>query len=270
LAALIDDINASGYGLTLGIHSRIDQTVALVSSRARVGNIYVNRNMVGAVVGVQPFGGEGKSGTGPKAGGPLYLKRLQRHPPALLQQGKGATPALAALQDWAKSHGHQRILKLAEHYMRSSLFGSTLLLAGPTGERNTLTFAARGALLCLAATQGGLLNQMAAALATGNRVLLPRQAEALIPPGLPETVKQQILWFLDLASCAVPFQVALVETALAADVKIALAARPGLLVTTLDSTEEDAIALWRLVAERALCVNTTAAGGNASLMTLEL
>jgi RHH-type proline utilization regulon transcriptional repressor/proline dehydrogenase/delta 1-pyrroline-5-carboxylate dehydrogenase len=174
------------------------------------------------------------------------------------------------LQDWAKSHGHQRIFKLAEHYMCSSLYGSTLLLAGPTGERNTLAFAARGALLCLAATRGGLLNQMAAALATGNLVLLPRQAEALIPPGLPEAVKQQILWFLDLASCAVPFQVALVETALAADVKIALAARPGLLVTTLDSTEEDPIALWRLVAERALCVNTTAAGGNASLMTLEL
>ncbi|HJV93654.1 MAG TPA: bifunctional proline dehydrogenase/L-glutamate gamma-semialdehyde dehydrogenase PutA, partial [Azonexus sp.] len=76
LAALIEAINATGYGLTLGVHSRIDETLALVTEHARVGNIYVNRNMVGAVVGVQPFGGEGLSGSGPKAGGPLYLPRL--------------------------------------------------------------------------------------------------------------------------------------------------------------------------------------------------
>ena len=67
--AMIDAINATGYGLTLGVHSRIDQTVDLVLERARAGNIYVNRNMIGAVVGVQPFGGERLSGTGPKAGG---------------------------------------------------------------------------------------------------------------------------------------------------------------------------------------------------------
>jgi RHH-type proline utilization regulon transcriptional repressor/proline dehydrogenase/delta 1-pyrroline-5-carboxylate dehydrogenase len=76
---VIDAINATGYGLTLGVHSRIDETIDFITERAHVGNIYVNRNIVGAVVGVQPFGGEGKSGTGPKAGGPLYLKRLQQH-----------------------------------------------------------------------------------------------------------------------------------------------------------------------------------------------
>ena len=69
-------INATGYGLTLGVHSRIDQTVERVLERARAGNIYVNRNMIGAVVGVQPFGGERLSGTGPKAGGPHYLARF--------------------------------------------------------------------------------------------------------------------------------------------------------------------------------------------------
>jgi RHH-type proline utilization regulon transcriptional repressor/proline dehydrogenase/delta 1-pyrroline-5-carboxylate dehydrogenase len=72
----IDAINGTGYGLTLGIHSRIDQTIEKVVQRARVGNIYVNRNMIGAVVGVQPFGGERLSGTGPKAGGPHYLPRF--------------------------------------------------------------------------------------------------------------------------------------------------------------------------------------------------
>ena len=76
LDAVVDAINATGYGLTLGIHSRIDETVQYIASRAKVGNCYVNRNMIGAVVGVQPFGGEGLSGTGPKAGGPHYLMRF--------------------------------------------------------------------------------------------------------------------------------------------------------------------------------------------------
>ena len=76
LDELVDAINATGYGLTLGIHTRIDSTVARIRSRARVGNLYVNRNMIGAVVGVQPFGGTGLSGTGPKAGGPHYLHRF--------------------------------------------------------------------------------------------------------------------------------------------------------------------------------------------------
>jgi RHH-type proline utilization regulon transcriptional repressor/proline dehydrogenase/delta 1-pyrroline-5-carboxylate dehydrogenase len=73
---VVDAVNAAGYGLTLGIHSRVETTIRQITARARVGNIYVNRNMIGAVVGVQPFGGEGLSGTGPKAGGPGLLRRL--------------------------------------------------------------------------------------------------------------------------------------------------------------------------------------------------
>ncbi len=73
---VVDAINRSGYGLTLGIHSRIEETIRAIRARARVGNVYVNRNQIGAVVGVQPFGGEGLSGTGPKAGGPHYLFRF--------------------------------------------------------------------------------------------------------------------------------------------------------------------------------------------------
>jgi len=76
LDQVIDAINSTGYGLTLGIHSRIDETVERIAARARVGNVYVNRNQVGAVVGVQPFGGQRLSGTGPKAGGPHYLPRF--------------------------------------------------------------------------------------------------------------------------------------------------------------------------------------------------
>jgi len=76
LDKVVKDINATGYGLTFGIHSRIQETVNFFKKHVRVGNIYVNRNIVGAVVGVQPFGGQGLSGTGPKAGGPFYLHRL--------------------------------------------------------------------------------------------------------------------------------------------------------------------------------------------------
>ena len=76
LEEVLDSINAVGYGLTLGIHTRIDGTARRVHERLHVGNTYVNRNMIGAVVGVQPFGGEGLSGTGPKAGGPRYLHRF--------------------------------------------------------------------------------------------------------------------------------------------------------------------------------------------------
>ncbi len=76
LETLLDDLAGNGTALTLGIHSRIDGTVARIATRLPHGNVYVNRNMIGAVVGVQPFGGSGLSGTGPKAGGPDYLRRL--------------------------------------------------------------------------------------------------------------------------------------------------------------------------------------------------
>ena len=73
---LCEEINELGYGLTLGIHSRIDNTINTIIKNVNIGNIYINRDIVGAVVGSQPFGGHGKSGTGPKAGGPQYLKSL--------------------------------------------------------------------------------------------------------------------------------------------------------------------------------------------------
>ena len=76
LQAVIDQVNATGYGLTLGVHSRVDSTIEHIARTVNVGNVYVNRNQIGAVVGVQPFGGQGLSGTGPKAGGPHYLTRF--------------------------------------------------------------------------------------------------------------------------------------------------------------------------------------------------
>ena len=82
LDALLEAVNGTGYGLTFGVHTRIDETIAHVTGQVHAGNVYVNRNIVGAVVGVQPFGGECLSGTGPKAGGPLYMYRLLGTRPA--------------------------------------------------------------------------------------------------------------------------------------------------------------------------------------------
>ncbi|MDB5907167.1 MAG: putA, partial [Massilia sp.] len=270
LPQLIESINASGFGLTLGVHSRIDETIDFVASNAHVGNIYVNRNIVGAVVGVQPFGGEGKSGTGPKAGGPLYLKRLQRSAQPLLHHERQATPGLDSLLVWARTHGHQRVVTLAEQYMRTTLLGSTLELPGPTGERNSLAFASRGMVLCAASNIGVLLNQLAAVLATGNRAIVLSGGVKLLPDGLPAEVRDRIQVVAGLDECKYPFQVALAEAPTSHELGPILAARAGAIVSMIDTTEEGAIPLWRLVAERALCVNTTAAGGNASLMTLGL
>jgi RHH-type proline utilization regulon transcriptional repressor/proline dehydrogenase/delta 1-pyrroline-5-carboxylate dehydrogenase len=269
LPALVEQINASGYGLTLGIHSRIDETIDYISARAHVGNIYVNRNIVGAVVGVQPFGGEGKSGTGPKAGGPLYLKRLQRGSVAFSQHERQSTPALDALVVWAKMHGHDRVASLAEQYSRATMLGNLTVLPGPTGERNTLALVPRGGVVCVADTLAGLLNQIAAALATGNIALVAEDSSKLLPGDLPAVVKDRVQVIGSLNSFAGDFQIALIETMRVGDLRGSLAARSGALVGVIDTNEDGAIPLWRLLAERALCVNTTAAGGNASLMTLE-
>lgn len=279
LPQLIESINASGYGLTLGVHSRIDETIDFISSHAHVGNIYVNRNIVGAVVGVQPFGGEGKSGTGPKAGGPLYLKRLQRNPTVALGahtiHGQGKPPvaipsnkALNALLLWANTHGHERIAALGAQYVHATLLNTALVLPGPTGERNTLTFAARGAILCATGSVDGMLNQLAAVFATGNTAFVLDSSAGLLPAGLPAEVRDAIRVIDTPAASTVDFHLALADMPQAAGLRIALAAREGALVPLVETRDGVPLPLWRLVAERALCVNTTAAGGNASLMTL--
>lgn len=277
LPKIVADINATGFGLTLGIHTRIDETIDFITSRAHVGNIYVNRNIVGAVVGVQPFGGEGKSGTGPKAGGPLYLKRLQRNPIVRLgghaihastagNSPSASTQALTELLSWAQTHGHEKISTLAESYAHASLLDTSLALPGPTGERNTLAFAPRGQVLCVAKTVDSLLNQLLAVLATGNAPCMLASNLSLLPPGLPEAVKRMIQSLASVADGELA--AVLADEELAAELKPSIAARQGALVPCIVTQTHNAIPLWRLVAERALCVNTTAAGGNASLMTL--
>jgi RHH-type proline utilization regulon transcriptional repressor/proline dehydrogenase/delta 1-pyrroline-5-carboxylate dehydrogenase len=270
LPELVDAINATGYGLTLGIHSRIDDTIDFIVQRAKVGNIYVNRNIVGAVVGVQPFGGEGKSGTGPKAGGPFYLRRLQRD--AAPERGIAAAAAvsnapLAALRDWAAGRRLQQLQELCERYAAASPLPTMLTLRGATGESNTLRLAPRGTVLCAATSVDALANQLAAVFATGNRACVPASDE--LPADFPALLLQAIDRLAPDELAQADLQFALVEDCLAADYLVPLAARDGALVPLLRTQGMQPIPLWRLLAERALSINTAAAGGNASLMSMD-
>ncbi|WP_427183422.1 trifunctional transcriptional regulator/proline dehydrogenase/L-glutamate gamma-semialdehyde dehydrogenase [Bordetella bronchialis] len=247
LDALLDDINSTGYGLTFGVHTRIDETIAHVTTRVHAGNIYVNRNVVGAVVGVQPFGGEGLSGTGPKAGGPLYLYRLLSVRPAGLPVG-GTAGALPVV----------------------------LPLPGPTGESNTFRLEPRGTVLCVAASEQGARAQWGAAQATGNRVLFADNSVArLYAQNLPPAQRDSVAFMRDEDLETADYQAVLFEGDSDALRLLSgrVAARPGPIVS-VQGLSSDAVAqgqsyvLDRLVAERSISVNTAAAGGNASLMTI--
>jgi RHH-type proline utilization regulon transcriptional repressor/proline dehydrogenase/delta 1-pyrroline-5-carboxylate dehydrogenase len=125
LDRLVDAINGTGYGLTFGIHTRIDETINKLSRRIEAGNIYVNRNIVGAVVGVQPFGGHGLSGTGPKAGGPLYMRRLLATcPPA--EGDAGRLPERAVRSASAMSTSSSRAAPFSACLAPRPAFGCSL------------------------------------------------------------------------------------------------------------------------------------------------
>ncbi|MGZ8259015.1 MAG: L-glutamate gamma-semialdehyde dehydrogenase, partial [Caldimonas sp.] len=283
LAATIEQVNATGYGLTLGVQSRIDETIAQVVAAARVGNVYVNRNMVGAVVGVQPFGGEGLSGTGPKAGGPLYLLRLLSRPPggAIARALDGASmeataapeppPPLVALQRWAAGVGDAPLAAVCARFAAASRVGVAVVLPGPTGERNVYTLHPREAVLCLADAESDRLVQLAAVLAVGSRAFWPGAAGPLAAR-LPADVRVGIELLADWRSAAVRFDAVLHHGNSAELLEVArhLAERPGPIVAVEGSRPGDtALALERLVVERAISINTAAAGGNATLMTLQ-
>ncbi len=284
LPQLLADINATGYGLTLGVHTRIDETISQVVQQARAGNVYVNRNMVGAVVGVQPFGGEGLSGTGPKAGGPLYLLRLlSRRPPTALASALNmeAAPAsralstmpkaLQSLAQWAHSGGLTALTDTCHRMASVPLHCVIHALPGPTGERNTYTLQPRGTVLCLADDEDDLLTQLSAVLAAGARALWPGPSAVQLHARLPRDVQTHIDCITQCDYLDAALDVVLhhgTPQALHA-VCQHMAQRPGAIVGVigLQPSETD-IALERLVIERSLSINTAAAGGNASLMTM--
>lgn len=274
---LIDDINATGYGLTFGLHTRLDETIAHVCDRIRVGNIYINRNVIGAIVGVQPFGGRGLSGTGPKAGGPLYLGRLVETAP--IPPRMASVHSDAALNDFAKWLGNRGMNELAQAARETgsaSALGLDIELPGPVGERNLYALHARGRILLAPQTETGLYRQLTAVLATGNSAVID-EASGLrsVLRDLPASVVARAVWSTDWQSDA-PFAGALVEGdgERLVDINKKLAALPGPLVLTQAASSAqlvqnaDCYCLNWLLEEVSTSINTTAAGGNASLMAI--
>ncbi|WP_197338085.1 trifunctional transcriptional regulator/proline dehydrogenase/L-glutamate gamma-semialdehyde dehydrogenase [Ralstonia solanacearum] len=286
LTRLIEQINGTGYGLTLGIHTRIDETIAHIVERAHVGNLYVNRNIVGAVVGVQPFGGEGLSGTGPKAGGPLYLLRLLSTCPQdamraalALTAGAGTDietderrallASFDALHDWARKQSPE-LAAQCDRLAAATATGAVLTLPGPTGERNTYMLLPRDAVLCVAADPADWLRQLAAVLAVGSAAVVqenPAIAEVL--RALPSAVQSRVRVVASLEDAAFDAVLHHGDSDHLRALCEGLARRAGPIVGVQGLPHGgQGLALERLLIERSLSVNTAAAGGNASLMTI--
>nr|WP_154324823.1 trifunctional transcriptional regulator/proline dehydrogenase/L-glutamate gamma-semialdehyde dehydrogenase [Pantoea sp. 201603H] len=284
LPALVEQINASGYGLTMGVHTRIDETITQVVNSAKVGNLYVNRNIVGAVVGVQPFGGEGLSGTGPKAGGPLYLYRLLSHRPADAlsvtlnrQDGPvdaGMRPALLdahkALSEWAKEN--HKLAEICHRYGELAQTGILRLLPGPTGERNTFALLPRERVLCLADNETDILIQLAAVTSAGSRALWQDdELHRSLFSALPGAVQGRIDFSREVLARHEMFDAVIYhgDADQLREVCVNVAERDGPIVSVQGFARgETNLLLERLLLERSLSVNTAAAGGNASLMTI--
>ena len=296
LDRLVDDINGLGFGLTMGIHTRIDETMNAIARRARIGNVYVNRNQIGAVVGVQPFGGEGLSGTGPKAGGPHYLKAMVKrdlptnenalsigdaideklaefleNAPAVYaawntaDRAKLISQALSAIQ-FLDGEERQKIL------LAANLAADNQPLPGPTGEANTLKLRGRGVALCLGEDAGSAVNALLA-VATGNIVVCERSTHGEVIAGALEMAGGPAGLFHQTEG-AIPAQ-AFHHDAIRLilfnggahgrqELEETLADRTGSIIPVLSLLDP----AWRYCAERTLTINTTAAGGDVRLLSL--
>ena len=226
---VIADINATGYGLTFGLHTRIDDRVQHVTEAIHAGNIYVNRNQIGAIVGSQPFGGEGLSGTGPKAGGPNYMARFCA-PDRQTSSGNRETTSTQL----SAPEGQPAPIR-------------TQSLPGPTGESNRLTEYARAPLLCMGPGAEAEQVQADAVKALGGTAI---RVNGTLDLHLLENLTgiSGVLWWGDQDT--------------ARQIEQHLARRVGPIIPMIPGKPDRA----RVLGERHVCVDTTAAGGNAALL----
>ena len=286
---VIDAINGKGYGLTFGLHTRVDARVQHVVDRVHAGNLYVNRNQIGAIVGSQPFGGEGLSGTGPKAGGPHYLSAFQR-PKLLGAPTPGPSPltgeggayvgadalmeatALLDGEEWAARRDRNSVLRAALRGQAAEAMSAAAALdpgpidlPGPTGESNRYRLVARGRALCLGPGDA-LLDQVVQALSAGCSVLAvapgaPKVLAALDDPVFPVVALDGVIGELPM-----DLEIDLVawagEGQIHGLVRRDLARRDGPILPLITARVDPAA----YTHERAICVDTTAAGGNTALL----
>lgn len=233
LNTVLSEINEEGYGLTFGLHSRIDDRVQSVVETINVGNCYVNRNQIGAIVGCQPFGGEGLSGTGPKAGGPHYLPRF-------------AFNERITLHDTWPTRADAQALADALNREPSPTTIRTQTMPGPTGESNQLSLLPRGPVLCLGPGETAAKAQATAVNALGGVAV---QANGYVAP--------ESLTRLNLA-CAVWWG----DKDTGRAYELALAARRGPIISLICGQPDAA----HVLRERLVSIDTTAAGGNPELL----
>ena len=330
---VIEKVNSTGFGLTMGIHTRIEHRAIELAKLSRAGNVYINRNMIGAIVGVQPFGGRGLSGTGPKAGGPNYLTRLvkekatpdedqfnflpsqaialtgdisaQKEADLLMNQAEQAeknwrlcelNTRISYVRQLLAKIAHVEIVDdLAENLNRTLASARNQLISiekclkkpkvlpGPTGESNILYLENRGVVICFADDNVSFnfwVISLVTALATGNSVV------AVVSDLFYEEALAFRDKFISTGADKGVFQVAklghletmLAHSALAGVVVDShcdlkhymsekLAQRSGAILPVITSEYFDNL-IQRLLTEKTISIDTTASGGNTSLMTL--
>ncbi len=234
---VVEAINSSGYGLTFGLQTRIDSRVQDLREQLQVGNMYVNRNQIGAVVGSQPFGGEGMSGTGPKAGGSNYLPRFTQKAAPEHLDNKHEPADLSAISAELNKH--------RQHHPLDPI--SSQQLPGPTGELNEINYYQRPPLLCLGPRAEAVRQQVLAVEQLGGRAI------AVTGELQPEQLAQLpnfggLVWWGEDTRAQAYAQ--------------ALSQLPGAIIPLITDYPDRAHSIH----ERHLCVDTTAAGGNASLL----
>lgn len=247
LDKVISDINSRGYGLTFGLQTRIERRIDKLTSTMKVGNIYVNRNQVGAVVGSQPFGGEGLSGTGPKAGGPHYLPRFfaSAGPVAPVTRGTELDREMvqAALDNTPAADTRPR---------------SSEMMPGPTGESNELFTYARGKILCLGPSAEDAMKQAETVREQGCEALVCVPG-ATGDKALDGFVPRELLSRLTGIDAVVCWS----ESEDIRAIRKALSKRDGPLIPLVIEEKFG----HQCLVERHVCIDTTAAGGNVSLLT---
>lgn len=265
LDELIEGINKKGYALTHGIHSRIDETIDHISQHIEAGNIYINRNIVGAVVGVQPFGGHGLSGTGPKAGGPFYLQRLSRldawHTPVPDTPATINEFALQQLIKVASKHGidEQTLNALKTQAVQNCLNRASTTLTGPTGETNTLSWHAPKVVTMTDGNKDKAVATLMVLSANSTKVqVAPNHVLSAWADELADILEVVEAEALDNNSIII----ALDE--LSVDERVRLSKLDGSIRRVIDAHQ--GLDMARIYHEVSQSYNTTAAGGNASLM----
>ncbi len=293
LIQTIDLINAKGYGLTFGMHSRIDTKINTVVTKIKAGNLYINRNQIGAIVGSQPFGGEGLSGTGPKAGGLntllAYSKKgsSQQSKPFVFGDDKNYAAQIQSIKDIKQDKAQQRfciagmacldkiqaslpemhlkplinIARYIEHYQQKYDMPS------PTGETNILEYHPKGTVLCLGPSTQDTITQIIIACALGNQVITHLTNE-YYQHILAFTAKNQII-NLATPMCKKTilgdYYQAIMCFSAVADIEKSLLTITREIIPVIDNIDD----YWRLVSEKLITTDTTASGGNANLLSLQ-